>query len=158
MPDFDKAFADKVLVVSDSLARDWKFVDMETIEAVLHAGAAADAEAARERISERLAALTATSVPIDTHGVQIGDLVHVPRGVDVVCETGYRIRVAELSGYGAYGPRIKADGNPMISRSVTSESGFVERVVPWHLIPQCTVTRPEPAADSPDPVEGAVTV
>lgn len=80
---------------------------------------------------------------LDQRGVAIGDLVHVPRGVDVVCETGYRIRVTELSGYGPSGPRIKANGQPMVSRSVTSETGFVERVIPWNLIPQCTVTKPE---------------
>ena len=138
MAEFDQAFADKVLNVRARLARQGKFVDMDVIEDVLRLGAEVDVEAAQAR----RAAAAAAYVPVDQRGVQIGDLVHVPRGVDVVCETGYRIRVTELSDYGPAGPRIKANGEPMVSRSAISETGFVERVVPWNLIPQSTVTKP----------------
>jgi hypothetical protein len=142
MAEFDKAFADKVLIVSARLAKQGKLIGTDVIEDVLLAGAEVDVEAGREH----RAATAAAYVPVDQRGVQLGDLVHVPRGVDVVCETGYRIRVTELSEYGPAGPRIKANGEPMVSRSVTSETGFVERVTPWNLIPQCTVTKPEMAA------------
>ncbi len=142
MAEFDKAFADKVLIVSARLARQEKFIGMDVIEDVLRTANEVDVEAAQER---RVAA-AAAYVPLDQRGVQIGDLVHVPRGVDVVCETGYRIRVTGLSSFGPAGPRIKANGEPMVSRSVISETGFVERVIPWNLIPQCTVTKPEVAA------------
>jgi|ERR1043165_52115 hypothetical protein len=142
MAEFDQAFADKVLIVSARLAKQEKFIDMDVIEDVLRTAAEVDVEAAQDR----RAAAAAAYVPVDQRGVQIGDLVHVPRGVDVVCETGYRIRVARLSSFGPDGPRIKANGEPMVSRSVLNEGGFVERAIPWELIPQCTVTKPEPAA------------
>lgn len=69
--------------------------------------------------------------------VKVGDVIEVPPGVDVVCTTRYRIRVDELAAYGPYGPRVKADGSPMQSRSAQAENGLVMRVVPWNLIPKC---------------------
>lgn len=73
--------------------------------------------------------------------VQVGDIVDVPADADVVCTTRHRVEVAEIGGYGVTGPRVKADGTRMISRSVLSEDGFVTRTVPWDVVSRATVLR-----------------
>jgi hypothetical protein len=80
--------------------------------------------------------------------IGVGDLVDIPAGADEVCTTRYRVRVAEIGTYGISGPRIRADGTPMVSRSIESKDGFVNRVVPWEVVLKSTITRAEAGESS----------
>ena len=75
--------------------------------------------------------------------VQPGDVVHVPAGADTCITTGHRILVEKISSYGVSGPRIKADGTPIRSRSVTfaRPDGNLEGVAEWALVKKSTVYR-----------------
>lgn len=73
--------------------------------------------------------------------VRIGDIVEVPAGADDVCTTRYRIQVDSVSASFVSGPRLRADGTPMRSRSVESTDGLMHRDVPRELLPRCIVHR-----------------
>jgi hypothetical protein len=112
MAEFDKAFADKVLIVSARLARQEKFIGMDVIEDVLRLGAEVDAEVAQER----RAAPAAANVPIDQRGVQFGDLVDVPprrrRRVRDRLPHPFDRAVRVRSGRPAHQGERRADGQP----------------------------------------------
>ncbi len=73
-----------------------------------------------------------------------GDIVRVPAGVDRVITTAYGVRVEHITDSGVSGPKVRKDGTPIPSRSVLTDGEFITRLVPWEIIPQCTIERAEP--------------
>lgn len=75
--------------------------------------------------------------------VQPGDVVHVPRGADAVVTTPHRVLVEKISSYAISGPRIKADGTPIMSRSsiTADERGRLPGVVIWETVAKSTILR-----------------
>lgn len=80
--------------------------------------------------------------------VKVGDIVDIPKGADPICTIHYRIEVASLNWYGVSGPRIKADGSRMVSRSSISadENGFYVGVASWDVVARSTIIPAETAA------------
>lgn len=96
--------------------------------------------AARKRREAQLATAAAEAVA-KRPTVNVGDLVVVPKGVDSTRSIGYRILVEDIGGYGVNGPRIKANGDPMMSRSVLNADprGYYTTPVTWEELAKCRI-------------------
>ena len=73
-----------------------------------------------------------------------GDVIHVPAGADRTVTTSHRVAVEEVTEhFGPSGHRVKADGKPMISRSVDggTKDGYVWAGVRWETLLKSTIYR-----------------
>lgn len=73
--------------------------------------------------------------------VQVGDIVYVPAGADTVCTIAHRIRADHITNIGVSGPRVKANGTLMVSRSVINQTGYVQGVAGWPVVAKSTIIR-----------------
>lgn len=85
--------------------------------------------------------------------VRVGDVVHVPAGADSTVTTSHRVAVEEVTEhFGPSGHRVKADGTPMVSRSVEggTKDGYVWGGVRWETLLKSTIYRDGVAVYHPE--------
>jgi hypothetical protein len=75
--------------------------------------------------------------------VRPGDLIDVPAGADGNDTARHRIQVDKVNHFGASGYRIKTDGTPMVSRSVSNarSDGYAWGGVQWDTLLKSTIYR-----------------